>query len=275
LCCAATKDEGSVSSGIAMRSAAKRASIGVTARAMRDAAPGEAASETFARAQARLRAEMPFQNPVLAGDAAPRRTPFLGGRESSRAAHAVFAVERVRNGDVAVISGGWAHGITVGSELRVVASGAPSPWRSAPVPLPASGERGERGRLEPLLRWRTEIVRLKTLPKGHAIGYGTTFHTARESRIATLPVGYADGYSRLLSNNADVLIRGQRAPVVGRVSMDLVTIDVTDIADANVGDEVILLGDEIPVEEHAARTGTIAYEVFCRISARVPRVYER
>jgi alanine racemase len=133
--------------------------------------------------------------------------------------------------------------------------------------------------LEPLLRWRTEIVRLKTLPPGYGIGYGTTFHTTRESRIATLPVGYADGYSRLLSNKGEVLVRGKRAPVVGRVSMDLVTIDVTDIPQATLGDEAVLLGkqggDEIAVEEHAARTGTIAYEVFCRISARVPRVYKR
>jgi len=129
-------------------------------------------------------------------------------------------------------------------------------------------------RLEPVLRWRTEIVRLKTLPKGHLIGYGTTFRTARESRIATLPVGYADGYSRLLSNRGEVLVRGKRAPVVGRVSMDLLTVDVTDIAGAAPGDEVVLLGEEITAEEHAAHTGTIAYEVFCRISARVPRVYK-
>ena len=94
------------------------------------------------------------------------------------------------------------------------------------------------GTIEPVLRWRTEIMRLKELPAGHAVGYGTTFHTTRPSRIATLPVGYADGYDRLLSNNADVLVRGKRAPVVGRVSMDLVTIDVTDIAGAAVGDEV-------------------------------------
>jgi alanine racemase len=129
------------------------------------------------------------------------------------------------------------------------------------------------GTIEPVLRWRTEIMRLKELPAGHAIGYGTTFHTTRASRIATLPVGYADGYDRLLSNNAEVLIHGQRAPVVGRVSMDLVTIDVTDIPNASVGDEVILLGDDITAEELAKRSQTISYEVFCRISARVPRVY--
>jgi alanine racemase len=129
------------------------------------------------------------------------------------------------------------------------------------------------GTIEPVLRWRTEIMRLKELPAGHAIGYGATFHTRRASRIATLPVGYADGYDRLLSNNAEVSIRGMRAPVVGRVSMDLVTIDVTDIPDAAVGDEVILLGDGITAEELAKRSQTISYEVFCRISARVPRVY--
>jgi alanine racemase len=128
-------------------------------------------------------------------------------------------------------------------------------------------------KLEPVLRWRTEIMRLKDLPAGHGIGYGTTFHTKRPSRIATLPVGYADGYDRRLSNNADVLIRGKRAPVVGRVSMDLLTVDVTDIPDAHFGDEVILLGGEVTAEELAKRTGTIPYEVFCRISQRVPRVY--
>jgi alanine racemase len=129
-------------------------------------------------------------------------------------------------------------------------------------------------RLEPLLRWRTEIARLKDLPPGYGIGYGTTFHTLRPSRIATLPVGYADGYDRKFSNNAEVLVRGRRAPVVGRVSMDLVTIDVTDIPEARFGDEVVLLGDDISVEELARRAGTISYEVFCRITKRVPRVYK-
>jgi alanine racemase len=129
------------------------------------------------------------------------------------------------------------------------------------------------GTIEPVLRWRTEIMRLKELPAGHAVGYGTTFHTSRPSRIATLPVGYADGYDRLLSNNGEVVLRGRRAPVVGRVSMDLVTIDVTDIPEAAMGDEVVLLGDGITADEMAERTQTISYEVFCRITARVPRLY--
>ena len=128
-------------------------------------------------------------------------------------------------------------------------------------------------RLEPIMRWRTEIARLKELPPGHAIGYGTTFVTRRASRIATLPVGYADGYNRRLSNRAEVLVRGRRVPVVGRVSMDLVTIDVTDVPEAAVGDEVVLLGDGITAEELAAKLDTISYEVFCNVSKRVPRLY--
>jgi alanine racemase len=127
------------------------------------------------------------------------------------------------------------------------------------------------------MRWRTAIARLKELPAGSAIGYGTTFHTTRVSRIATLPVGYADGYNRRLSNRGEVLVRGRRVPVVGRVSMDLVTIDVTDVEDATLGDEVVLLGrqgnDEITAEELAAKLDTISYEVFCSVGARVPRVY--
>jgi len=129
-------------------------------------------------------------------------------------------------------------------------------------------------RLDPVMRWRTEIMRLKDLPPGHGIGYGTTFHTLRPSRIATLPVGYADGYDRNLSNNAYVLVRGRRAPVVGRISMDLVTIDVTDIPEARYGDEVILMGDGISADELAKRAGTISYDVLCRISKRVPRLYK-
>lgn len=132
-------------------------------------------------------------------------------------------------------------------------------------------------RLEPVMRWRTEIARLKDLPPGHPIGYGTTFSTTRPSRIATLPVGYADGFDRRLSNRGEVLVRGRRAPVVGRVSMDLVTIDVTDVGGVAVGDEVVLMGrqggEEISAEELAAKLGTISYEVFCNVSARVPRVY--
>ncbi|HSP34294.1 MAG TPA: alanine racemase, partial [Thermoanaerobaculia bacterium] len=132
-------------------------------------------------------------------------------------------------------------------------------------------------RLEPVMQWRTEIARLKLLPANHPVGYGSTFRTKRASRIATLPVGYADGYNRLLSNKGEVLVRGRRVPVVGRVSMDLITVDVTDLSDAAIGDEAVLLGSQenerITAEEIADKIGTISYEVFCSVSARVPRVY--
>lgn len=132
-------------------------------------------------------------------------------------------------------------------------------------------------RLQPVLRWRTAIARLKTIAAGESVGYDHTWRAERESRIATLPVGYADGFSRQLSNRGAVLIGGRRAPVVGRVSMDLVTVDVTDLPSAALGDEVVLLGrqgdDEISAEEIARLTGTIPYEVFCAISSRVPRIW--
>src|SRR5205085_12213553 len=99
----------------------------------------------------------------------------------------------------------------------------------------------------------------------------------RESRIATIPIGYADGFHRAHSNNGRVIVRGQFAPVVGRVSMDLTILDVTDVADAALGDEVILIGEQegvrISTEDVAAQIGTISYEIVTSIPARVPRVY--
>jgi len=137
----------------------------------------------------------------------------------------------------------------------------------------------DRGRnaLQPVMLWTTSIAAVKTPPPGSPIGYGATFVTARESRIATIPVGYADGYPFRLSGNADVLIRGRRAPIVGRVSMDLVTVDVTDVDDAALGDEVVLLGRQgnlvITVDELAERSGTLSYEVLCGAGYRVHRTY--
>jgi alanine racemase len=131
--------------------------------------------------------------------------------------------------------------------------------------------------LRPVLSWTTRILQLKRVPTGSSIGYGRTFVTQRESLIATLPVGYADGYQRAFSNRAAVLVRGARAPVVGRVSMDLTTADVTDIRGVQQGDEVVLLGRqgnaEISADEMAAWANTISYEILTSISTRVPRIY--
>ncbi len=135
----------------------------------------------------------------------------------------------------------------------------------------------ERIDLKPVLTLKTVIHFLKSVPPGSRISYGGTFVTQRESLIATLPIGYADGYSTLLSNRGEVLIRGKRAPVVGRVCMDLITVDVTDIPGVEKGDEVVLIGNQgkerITAEEIAGIIGSIPYEVFCLIGKRVPRVY--
>jgi alanine racemase len=131
--------------------------------------------------------------------------------------------------------------------------------------------------LKPVLSWKTRIIQLKRGACGTPIGYGRTYVTKRNSLIATLPVGYADGYRRLFSNRAQVLVRGKRAPVVGRVSMDLTTIDVTDIRNIQQGDEVVLLGRqgsaEIGADEMAGWANTISYEIFTSIGARVPRIH--
>ena len=131
--------------------------------------------------------------------------------------------------------------------------------------------------LKPVLSWQTKIIQLKKVPAGTSISYGQTFVTQRESLIATLPVGYADGYQRLLSNRSEALVRGQRAPVAGRVCMDLTMLDVTDIRNVQRGDEVVLLGRqdgaEISADEMAAWANTISYEIFTSIGARVPRIH--
>jgi len=131
--------------------------------------------------------------------------------------------------------------------------------------------------LKPVLSWKTRILQLKRVPAGSSISYGQTFVTKRKSLIATLPIGYADGYSRLLSNRGEVLVGGKRAPVAGRVCMDLTMIDVTDIEKVEPGDEVVLLGRqgdaEISADELAAWANTISYEVLTSISNRVPRIH--
>ncbi len=129
--------------------------------------------------------------------------------------------------------------------------------------------------LRPVLAWKTRIVQLKEMPSGSFIGYGCSYRTTRTSRIAVLPVGYYDGYDRALGNAAHVLVRGMRAPVVGRICMNLCMADVTDVPGAALEDEVVLLGrdgDEcVPAEMLASWAGTINYEVVARINPLLPR----
>ncbi len=136
-----------------------------------------------------------------------------------------------------------------------------------PVPAPE---------LRPVMRVTTDVLFVKDLPRGASVSYGRRWVTTRPSRIATLPVGYADGYPRALTGKAEVLVQGRRCPVVGTVCMDLCMADVTDVpAPVESGDEVVLLGgegpDRIGADVLAGWAGTIAYEVLCGFSERIPR----
>jgi len=127
----------------------------------------------------------------------------------------------------------------------------------------------------PVMRFCASIAALRTIPAGESVSYGRLFTAARTTRLALLQIGYADGYSRLLSNKAHVVVKGKRAPLAGRVCMDQIMIDVTDIPEASVGDEATLFGlPELQAGELARLMGTIDYEVSCGISKRVPRIVE-
>lgn len=132
-------------------------------------------------------------------------------------------------------------------------------------------------KLIPAMTVKTKILTLKKVKKGTPISYGRTFVTTKDSLIAALPIGYADGYSRAFSNNSEVLIRNKRAPVIGRVCMDITMVDVTDIAKVTEGDEVILLGGPknhaITASELAAKISTITYEILTSFGNKSRRVY--
>jgi alanine racemase len=153
-------------------------------------------------------------------------------------------------------------------------------WPSRETFISANMAGSEKGKrwvpvLKPVLSWKTRVVQIKTLPEGSFVGYGCTYRTTRRTRIAILPVGYADGYDRSLGNKAYVLIHGRRAPVVGRVCMNITITDVTDIPDVKLEDEVVLLGtsekEAISAETIAGWAGTINYEIVTRINPLLER----
>ncbi len=135
----------------------------------------------------------------------------------------------------------------------------------------------DRMPLRPAMCWKTHVVHLKEVPADTGISYGHTFVTKRTTLLATLPIGYADGYPRALSNTGRVIIRGQYAPIVGRICMDQCMVDVTDIPGVTLEDEVILVGCEgdcrVTLEEIGAASASFNYETACRVGQRVPRVY--
>ncbi|MBI5529456.1 MAG: alanine racemase [Deltaproteobacteria bacterium] len=149
-------------------------------------------------------------------------------------------------------------------------------WPSRETRVSAAQEGRTPIDLRPALTWKTRVIQVKDVAAGSFVGYGCTFRATRKMKIAVLPVGYANGYDRGFSNTAYVLIRGRRAAVTGRVCMNLIMVDVTDIPDAAAGDEVVLLGrqgdDAITADQLAAMIGTINYEIVARIDPAAPRV---
>lgn len=131
-------------------------------------------------------------------------------------------------------------------------------------------------KLKPVLSWKTKVAQIKILPKGHTIGYGLTYRTKKETKIAVIPQGYADGFDRGLSNKGEVLIKGARCKVVGRVSMNMFTVNVSHLKKVKIEDDVVILGsqgkEEITAEELAKKLDTINYEITTRISSLLPRM---
>ena len=128
-----------------------------------------------------------------------------------------------------------------------------------------------------VMSFKTRVIILKDFPAGYSIGYGRSHVTKGPARIATIPVGYGDGYGFIMSNQGEVLILGRRAPIVGRISMDMCTVDVTHIPECETGDEVVLMGmqgeEYISAGEIAGKSGTISYEILCALGKRAPRVF--
>jgi alanine racemase len=129
--------------------------------------------------------------------------------------------------------------------------------------------------LQPVMTLTSAVISLRDVAAGAAVGYGGTWVAQRPSRIATVTIGYGDGYPRHAPNGTPVLVNGQRAPLAGRVSMDMITVDVTDLAGVRIGDEVVLWGAHLPVAEVAHCAGTLGYELTTRMPARTPRVVVR
>lgn len=139
-----------------------------------------------------------------------------------------------------------------------------------------TGKPSSKRSFRPVMKWTAPLVGIRHVRRGVGVGYGQTWQAPRDTRIGLIPCGYADGYPRCYSGKAVVLINGQPAPVVGRVSMDLTTVDLAEVPQAQVGDEVTLLDNDplspVSVYAHAKWSDTIPYEVFCRIGKRVQRI---
>ncbi len=164
--------------------------------------------------------------------------------------------------------------------------GRPETWNNMARPgialygyeLPFKGETAVKPLgLRPVLAWKTRIIATRRIEAGTPVGYNGAWKAGRTSRLGVIPVGYGDGFTRHLSSAGRVVVRGEYAPIVGKISMDLTTIDVTEVPAAEIGDEVVLIGQQggraIPATEHARFANTVVYEILCGLSPRVPRIY--
>lgn len=141
-------------------------------------------------------------------------------------------------------------------------------YGNTPFPVPHPNAEA----LQPVMTLCSSVISLREVAAGESVGYGASWTAPRRSTIATVTIGYGDGYPRIAANGTPVLVKGQRAPLAGRVSMDMITVDVTDLPGVSIGDEVVLWGEGLPVGEVAAHASTIGYELTTRMPARTPRV---
>ena len=206
--------------------------------------------------------------------------------EALECIHAASAVDSLKPrwlsvGSSAALLGGEVHEVVARAKrwgMQPMIRPGLALYGVAPHFLPAEppGLQEARKALQPVLRWKTKVVGVRKIPAGAVVGYNATFVASEPMLLALLPVGYADGLDRLLGNHFSLLVRGERAPLIGRISMDLAVIDVTGIAGVASGDEVVILGKQgdavIDAFDHAEATQTIPWEVFTRIGARVPRI---
>lgn len=132
---------------------------------------------------------------------------------------------------------------------------------------------GHKVKLKPALSWESKFIHIKKVPVNSYIGYGNTYKTTRETLLGVLPIGYWDGYDRKLSNTGEVVVRGVKCPVLGRICMNLTMVDLTDVGEVTYNDKAILLGEGQSAEEFADKIGTINYEAVTRINAEIPRTY--
>ncbi|MFC1624980.1 alanine racemase [Patescibacteria group bacterium] len=148
-------------------------------------------------------------------------------------------------------------------------------WPSKEVQINESTSKNSRIKLLPVLTWKSIVAQVKKIQKGESVSYGRTWFSKRSSTIAIIPVGYFDGIDRKLSNTGRILIKGKYVPIIGRVAMDMIVVDVTDIKNVYVEDEVVILGrqgkNQITAEEISNKLGTINYEVICKINPLIPR----